>query len=88
MLRLEVKLPIPLPSVVLLSAIVGFGEVLQQMPRAVTVPLPSEVTLPPHVAELTVILVTSVVVTVGNIIGSSGCSSGPVKFPPKTGRTD
>ena len=60
------KLPVPLPFEVWLSARFGFGEVLQQTPRAVTVvPLPA-VTLPPHVAELSVTLETVSVTTVGN----------------------
>ena len=58
--------PVPLPSVVLLSLIVGFGFVLQQIPLAVTVELPSDVTLPPQVAVVAFIFVTSFVVTVGS----------------------
>ena len=43
----------------------------QQIPCAVTETLPSKVTSPPHVAELTVISVTSVaVVTVGNSLSN------------------
>ena len=41
------------------------------MPRAVIIPFPSDVTLPPHVAELDVIFVTEFVVTVGNTISGS-----------------
>jgi len=59
-----VKLPAPLPSVVLLSAVVGLGAVLQQTPRAVTEVLPSDVTFPPQVAVVSVILDTASVVTV------------------------
>ena len=62
---LLVKLPVPLPSVVWLSAVVGFCEVLQHTPRAVTVAPPSEVTLPPQVAEVSVTLLTATVVTEG-----------------------
>ena len=62
---LLVKLPVPLPSVVWLSAVVGFCEVLQHTPRAVTVAPPSEVTLPPQVAEVSVTLLTAAVVTEG-----------------------
>ena len=46
-------------------AVVGFCVVNQQIPRAVTVPYPSEVTLPPEMAELHVIELTVVVVTSG-----------------------
>jgi hypothetical protein len=57
--------PVPLPSVVLLSAVVGLAEVLQQTPRAVTDAPPSEVTLPPPDAVVEVIEVIVAVVTVG-----------------------
>ena len=62
---LLVKLPMPLPLVVWLSLTVGFCEVLQHTPRAVTVAPPEAVTLPPQVAEVAVILLTALVVTVG-----------------------
>ncbi len=42
-----VKEPVPLPSVVWLSAIVGFKEVPQQSPRAVTAGPLFDVTAPP-----------------------------------------
>ena len=45
------KLPEPIPSVVLLFAIDGLGEVLQQTPRAVISAPPLSVILPPLVAE-------------------------------------
>ena len=51
MVTLLEKLPIPLSLVVRKSLMVGLGEVLQQTPRAVTVAVPSEVTLPPKVAK-------------------------------------
>ena len=60
-----VKLPVPLPSVVLLSEVVGLADVLQQTPRAVTVAPPSDVTFPPLDALFVVIKETVVVVTVG-----------------------
>lgn len=64
-----VKMPIPLPSVVLVGkAIVGLAVVLQQMPRAVTTAPPSAVTLPPLAAVVVVIEVIEVVVTVGNAV--------------------
>ena len=62
-----VKLPVPEPSIVLLLAVVGFCEVLQHTPRAVTDELPSDVTLPPPVAELAVTPVIASVVTVGAV---------------------
>ena len=52
----EIKLPVPLPSVVLVvSAAVGPGEVLQQTPRAVTAEPPSLLILPPLRADVFVI---------------------------------
>jgi hypothetical protein len=47
-----VKLPVPVPSVVLLSDIVGLFDVLQHTPRAVTEDDPADVTFPPPVAEV------------------------------------
>ena len=61
------KLPVPLPSVVWESEIVGFEEVLQQTPRAVTDELPCPVTFPPPVAVVSVILVMELVETVGTV---------------------
>ena len=60
-----VKTPVPVPSVVLASAVVGFAVVLQHTPRAVTADPPSAVTFPPLAAPVDVIPVTAVVVTVG-----------------------
>ena len=51
----------PVPSTVLLFAVVGTGLVLQHTPLAVTVAPPSDITLPPLVAEFPVILLTDVV---------------------------
>ena len=62
------KLPVPLPSVVCESVRVGFWEVLQHTPRAVTDAPPSEVTLPPLVAEFSVILLIADVVTTGVVV--------------------
>ena len=59
------KVPVPVPLVVLLSAVVGLAEVLQHTPLAVTVVPPPEVTLPPPDAVVEVIDVIVVVVTVG-----------------------
>ena len=68
---LLVKLPVPLPFVVWLSLTVGFCEVFQQMPRAVTEAPPVAVTFPPQVAVLAVTLLTVLVVTVGNVAEDS-----------------
>jgi len=56
-----VKLPVPVPSMVLLSLVVGFSDVLQQTPRAVTAAPPSDVTLPPLEALVVVFEDTAVV---------------------------
>ena len=66
-MMLLVKLPVPVPSVVLLAEVVGFDDVLQHTPRAVTVAPPSLVTLPPELAEVAAIRDTAVVVTVGAV---------------------
>ena len=62
------KVPIPLPSEVWASFMVGLGDVLQQTPRAVTEAPPVAVTLPPQVAVLSVISETEAVVTDGVVI--------------------
>ncbi len=59
------KDPVLVPSVVWFPKIVGLGEVPQQTPLAVTALPPSEVIVPPQVAEVSVILETAAVVTVG-----------------------
>ena len=59
--RLLVKTPVPVPSVVLELEIVGFAVVAQQVPLAVTAPPPSAVMFPPLVAVVCVIPVTAVV---------------------------
>ena len=69
---LLVKLPIPLPSDVWLPLTVGLCDVPQHTPRAVTVELPSEVTLPPQMADVVVILETAIVVTVGALVCGAG----------------
>jgi hypothetical protein len=51
------------PSVVLLFAVVGLAEVLHAIPLTVTVEPPSEVMVPPLIAELDPILETALVVT-------------------------
>jgi hypothetical protein len=52
-----VKVVVPVPSVVLLSNVVGFGEIPQQIPLAVILLPPSLVILPPPVAVVLVILI-------------------------------
>ena len=59
------KLPTPVPLVVFESEVVGFGEVPQQTPRAVTAIPPSFVILPPLVAVVGAIADTFVVERVG-----------------------
>ena len=63
--RLLVKLPVPLPLLVLLSPVVGLPPVFQQTPRAVTDVPPSEVTLPPQDAVVVVMELTLATVTAG-----------------------
>jgi hypothetical protein len=62
---LLVKLPVPVPSKVWLSPVVGLADVLQHTPLAVTDAPPLEVTFPPLKALFEVIEDTAVVVTVG-----------------------
>jgi hypothetical protein len=59
------KTPVPDPEVHEELAVVGFGDVLQHIPRVVTVAEPWFVTLPFPVALLVVIPVTELVVTLG-----------------------
>jgi hypothetical protein len=61
------NVPEVVPSVVLLSEIVGVAEVLQQIPHADKIALPLEVTAPPLLAEVAVIADTAVVVTVNKV---------------------
>jgi hypothetical protein len=65
---LQVKLPIPCPSTILLSLIVGLPVKFQQIPRAVTLAPPSLVILPPLDAEVRSILLIDLVVRVGEMI--------------------
>ena len=60
-----VNAPVPVPSTVFVFAVVAPGDVFQHTPRAVTVALPSEVTVPPELAVLWPTPETAVVVTVG-----------------------
>jgi hypothetical protein len=66
--RLLVKLPAPLPSVVLLAKVLEAWFVVQQTPRAVTGEAPSELTLPPHIADVVVIELTALVKMTGKPI--------------------
>jgi hypothetical protein len=63
---LLVKEPVPTPFLVESFATVGFGEVLQQIPLAVTGAPPSEVILPPLIAVILVTEVDAFVVNIGN----------------------
>jgi hypothetical protein len=64
--RVLVKLPEVVPSLVLLLATVGLGVIAQQTPRAVSVASAATVTLPPLIAEIDVISLTAVVVRVAS----------------------
>ena len=68
------KVPVPVPSLVLASEVVGCGFVLQQTPRTVTGTPPSEVTLPPQVAVVLVINDTLAVVTMGRVAEVINCT--------------
>ena len=68
---------------------VGSEEVPQQTPRAVTSATPWSVTLPPHLAVITgvasvvtAILLTALVVTVGNVCGVVNVTCSPYEVPP------
>jgi hypothetical protein len=65
---LLVKLPIPVPSVVLELLIIGFAVVAQHTPFAVTGPPPSADIFPPEIAVVKPVEETAVVETVGTII--------------------
>jgi hypothetical protein len=60
-----VYVPVPVPLLAWLFDVVGLWLVPQQIPRSVTLAPPVAVTLPPPVAEVWVMLVTWLVVTVG-----------------------
>ena len=64
-LKLLLKVPVPVPSEVLLLLIVGAVEVFQHTPRAVTADPPSEDMLPPAVAVVIAMADAEVVVSVG-----------------------
>lgn len=64
-MRLLEKMPVPVPSVVWLSAIVGFGDALQHTPLAEIVAPPSVVIVPPDWAEVSVMFEMVEVVKAG-----------------------
>ena len=68
--RLLVKVPVPVPSEVWLSEVVGFADVLQQRPLSVTDAPPSEVTFPPLEAVVEVMEEGVVVVIAGRVVSS------------------
>jgi hypothetical protein len=59
------NIPEVVPSVVLLSEVVGVAEVLQQIPDTVITDPPLEVIVPPEVEAYLVILLAAVVLSVG-----------------------
>lgn len=67
--RLLENTPVPAPSEVLASAIVGLTVILQHTPRSVTTAPPSPETFPPLVALVDVVAEIVVVVTIGTTIG-------------------
>ena len=67
-----VKLPEPVPFVVMLFEIVGGDEIFQQTPRAVTAAPPSLVIVPPLVAVVCVIADAAVVVRTGTVDAIEG----------------
>ena len=68
-MMLLVKAPVPVPSVVLLSEVVGSADVLQQTPLKVTEAPPSSVIFPPLEAVVEVMAEGLVVLSVG-VVGN------------------
>ena len=70
------KLPIPLPALICVFPVVGFAEVFQQIPFAVTAEVPLKEIIPPEIAEISVIPDIAFVVNIGllNVF--------PVTLPP------
>lgn len=67
-----VNLPAPLLSDVQFPPVVGFAEVSQQTPLLIMFAPPSEITLPPAVAEVVVMdLMGIIVITVGVVAAAS-----------------
>ena len=75
------KLPVPVPSEVWLSLMVGLSEVLQHTPLPVTRAPPSDVTFPPLVAVVKVMEDGVVVVTVGVVVLVANETSLPYAVP-------
>ena len=71
------KLPLPVPVEVLASAIVGFWDVLQQIPLTVMTAPPSLVMFPPLVAVVEVIAEMAVVVSTGIVLRVLAVTSFP-----------
>jgi hypothetical protein len=67
LVKADVKIPVPVPSVVWLPAMVGFCVVDQHTPRAVTVAPPLSVMFPPLEAVVGVMAVIAVVVRMGAV---------------------
>ena len=63
-----VNTPEPLPSVVFVLAVVGFADVLQHTPRAVTFAPPLSLMFPPLLTVVAVIALNAVVLIVGFVI--------------------
>jgi hypothetical protein len=73
--------PVPAASLVFESAVIGFVDVLQHTPRAVTDEPPSEVTFPPEVAVVEVISEIAVVVTDARTAPAVNVRSSPYAVP-------
>ena len=65
-MRLLIKLPVRVPSVVLEPDIVGFDVIAQQIPLTVITSPPLEVIVPPDAAVVDFIEVTAAVVSTGS----------------------
>jgi hypothetical protein len=76
-----VNVPLVVPSVVLLSEVVGVAVVLQQIPDAVIADPPLEVIVPPALALYLVILDGAIVVSVGAIAIVVKLVSAPYTVP-------
>jgi hypothetical protein len=70
--RALVKTPVPVPSEVLESLVVGAPVVFQHTPRAVTPEEPSLITAPPLEAVVDLTELAAAVVTVGGVLIAAG----------------
>ena len=75
------NVPVPVPLLVVLLAVVGFWTVPYATPLAVTMAPPSEVTLPPVVAPVDVMPVANVVITVGETLSFKQRTEKPFERP-------